>query len=476
MGNPRNRSCPRAPESECTAGNIKFKCVSGDWEPIAANCSDDLPANHREMGNPRNRSCPRAPESECTAGEFKFKCVAGEWEPTGTGSKTCTVADYRKSEKAAYAGCYGLSGYKPINDANECKKYAESVGSSLDMVQNGFRDCVEEFTSRYRMVQPTAKGGKKMFRICAPCECKFEYINPTCPNPHPANPEPEVNQGGPGGLGLGFRPSGCPYVIKPEVTAQMMADSRCDKTPTDCLTRFYCAADHTLGLAEEEIVYNKNRRVDPDFVPQTESEEIAVNKCLEAANCLKTDSDIGPVDSFKRINNAAYPSGCQYMPSRNRLVYNLARGNFGKGAKAGFRSICKAEADTAKRADDPKFHYHDFPVTEATHELLADQCGSSSSESGNIKADTPSLARTECQAAVEAMGSSHATEKTKIVNRPKWPHGCIINNGNGRAFYNRHAGTNAGSVWNDWKVVCRVTEAEADAGKRQKRKNLHKFW
>merc|ERR1719471_1443310 len=66
------------------------------------------------------------------------------------------------------------------------------------------------------MVSPGATGGDKMFRICAPCECKLSKINSKCPAPKPApapGPCPEPAPGpaeNPPSQGPGTDPSPSP--------------------------------------------------------------------------------------------------------------------------------------------------------------------------------------------------------------------------------------------------------------------------
>jgi len=107
--------------------------------------------------------------------------------------RPCVVSDLTLSGQAQRTGCT-QDGYAPVVDYDMCKRFAESKGSSLDSGENG-RDCVVEFTTRYRMVQPHLPGGHKMYRVCAPCDCDFGGKiphNEVCPTPKPVEAPTET--------------------------------------------------------------------------------------------------------------------------------------------------------------------------------------------------------------------------------------------------------------------------------------------
>jgi len=170
--------------------------------------------------------------------------------------RPCVVSDLTLSGQAQRTGCT-QDGYAPVVDYDMCKRFAESKGSSLDSGENG-RDCVVEFTTRYRMVQPHLPGGHKMYRVCAPCDCDFGGSgkiphNEVCPAPEPVQAPTEEPTVEPtialcvGEIGKDKCPEGCNKVVDSDTCKQLLGLLN---------TRY----NRNIGWSDDEECFNEKFR------------------------------------------------------------------------------------------------------------------------------------------------------------------------------------------------------------------------
>lgn len=327
-----------------------------------------------------------------------------------------------------------------------CRQLGESCGiqySGCNYVDDTMKDNGPYINEKFTESAGCAEGLYCDFADGETGECEADGGNDTPDHKYPAY----------------WHEEDCPYVLKEEITQQILKDTGCDKTLSNCRVAFQCDADNIIGVSDE-------------FISEG-GDHAAALECAAAARCIKEGSikeglanPFADNYGFKTINNAKMPSGCSYVPGNNRLVYNYARGNFGQSTGKGFQQICKGiEAPTHV---DMWFTRHDWPITDSDYLLKTDRkCGSDpdpSVEFGQmpINAEENWKARMECQAAMEKLDRSDgicggkACTPVKIVNWIQMPAFCIINKDNGRAFWNRNKGRNKGPVWGKWSVICRV--------------------
>jgi len=200
------------------------------------------------------------------------------------------------------------------------------------------------------------------------------------------------------------------YYAKTMISLEMIEAAECFDNAdgkADCFTGMECGNNQYYGKTEHYIM-------DED-------------ECRDVGACALN----GPEPkSFKVINKAKAPSGCIYHVLTNRLFYNRARSNFGRGTAAGYQAICRVTPNTIDGST-----LSDFPGTDFVHAVMHECEG----EFEAIEHSDKSIQLAECRMAASELGFGQGEADVQYMGRGKAPLGCVYRISSKRVFYNTFA-------------------------------------